>query len=81
MLRRLQRTFIWTVTAFIVVPAAHAHGQERFRVLIPNFHPAEGVDKKFGEDAAKELRELVATLRPISRSTRRRSSRTSRGSR
>jgi len=62
MLRRLQLTLILTATAFIVVPAAHAQGQERFRVLIPNFQPTDGADKKFGENAAKDLRELVGTL-------------------
>lgn len=62
MLRRLQLTLIWTATAFIAVPAAHASGQERFRVLVPNFQPTEGADKKFGENAAKDLRELIGTL-------------------
>jgi len=40
----------------------------RYRVLIPNFQPLEGADKGFGEDAAKDLRELInglATHQPI----------------
>lgn len=62
MLRRIQRTLIWTVAALVAVPATDAHAQERFRVLIPNFQPLEGADKKFGENVAKELRALVANL-------------------
>ncbi len=62
MLRRLQFTLICTATAFFAVPAAHAHAQERFRVLVPDFQPTEGADKKFGEEAAKDLRELINTL-------------------
>lgn len=39
-------------------------GQEsgRFRVLVPNLFPAEGANKNFGEDVAKELRKALATL-------------------
>ena len=62
MLGRLHRTLLLLSTALVVVPAASVGAQERFRVLIPNFQPLEGADKKFGENAAKDLRELVAGL-------------------
>ncbi len=62
MLGRLHRTLILLSTALAVVPAASLGAQERFRVLIPNFQPLEGADKKFGENVAKDLRELVGGL-------------------
>jgi tetratricopeptide (TPR) repeat protein len=62
MFGRIHRTLLVAATAVVVIPAAGLHGQERFRVLIPNFQPLEGADKKFGENAAKDLRELVAAL-------------------
>ncbi|HSG82169.1 MAG TPA: tetratricopeptide repeat protein [Gemmatimonadota bacterium] len=50
--------------ALVFVPVAALQAQEmgRFRVLIPNFESLEGANKKFGENAAKELRELINTL-------------------
>jgi tetratricopeptide (TPR) repeat protein len=50
--------------ALVMAPAAGVDAQEmgRFRVLIPNFEPLEGANKKFGENAAKELREMINTL-------------------
>jgi tetratricopeptide (TPR) repeat protein len=50
--------------AFVAVPATTAQAQEmgRFRVLIPNFEPLEDANKKFGEKAAEELRDLINTL-------------------
>jgi tetratricopeptide (TPR) repeat protein len=50
--------------ALVVAPATTLQAQDmgRFRVLIPNFEPIEGANKKFGENAAKELRELINTL-------------------
>jgi tetratricopeptide (TPR) repeat protein len=57
--------FVFTLllAALVLGPAAsQAQEMGRFRVLIPNFEPIEGADKKFGEEAAKELRELINTL-------------------
>ncbi len=62
MLGRIHRALIVLATAVAAFPATRVHAQERFRVLIPNFQPLEGADKKFGENAAKDLRELVAGL-------------------
>jgi tetratricopeptide (TPR) repeat protein len=42
--------------------AAEAQQGGRFRVLIPDFFAAEGTRKNFGEDAAKELQELISQL-------------------
>jgi len=36
--------------------------QGRFRVVIPNFQPTNGADKKFGEKAAEDLRGLMNGL-------------------
>jgi len=70
MVRRMTRTFTWLAAALVAVPAARANAQEmsRYRVLIPNFQALEGANKKFGENAAKELRTLInglATHQPI----------------
>lgn len=70
MVRRITRTFTWLAAALVVVPAAGATAQEmsRYRVLIPNFEALEGANRKFGENAAKELRTLInglATHQPI----------------
>ncbi len=81
MFRRIHRTLLVLATVVVAIPAAGLHAQERFRVLIPNFQPLDGADKKFGENAAKDLRELVAGWRRTSRSTRRRSRPTSSASR
>ncbi len=56
--------------AAVAVPAARLQAQDmgRYRVLIPNFQPLQGAKNDFGEDAAKDLRELVnglATHQPI----------------
>ncbi|MHB1194006.1 MAG: tetratricopeptide repeat protein [Longimicrobiales bacterium] len=70
MVRRMTRAFTWLAAALVAVPAANVGAQEmsRYRVLIPNFEPVEGANKKFGENAAKELRVLInglATHQPI----------------
>jgi tetratricopeptide (TPR) repeat protein len=62
MLGRIHRTLVVLVLTLVAIPAAGLHGQERFRVLIPNLQPLEGADKKFGEKTAEELREMVAAL-------------------
>jgi tetratricopeptide (TPR) repeat protein len=66
----MTRTFTWLAAALVAVPAARANAQEmsRYRVLVPNFQALEGANKKFGENAAKELRTLInglATHQPI----------------
>jgi len=73
MIRRLRLGLIMVATAAMALAhAVRLEGQQqvqgRFRVLIPNFEPLEGANKKFGEKAAKDLRELVnslATHQPI----------------
>jgi tetratricopeptide (TPR) repeat protein len=64
MVRRLQLAFTYLAAGLVICPVASLQAQEmgRFRVLIPNFEPLEGADKKFGENAAKELRDLMNTL-------------------
>lgn len=64
MVRRMKLALAGIAVALAVAPATALHAQDmgRFRVLIPNFEPLEGSDKKFGENAAKELRELINTL-------------------
>ena len=63
MVRRMKFVFTLLSVALVLGPAAsQAQEMGRFRVLIPNFEPLEGADKKFGEEAAKELRELINTL-------------------
>ena len=56
--------FILLAAALVVVPATTVQAQDmgRFRVLIPNFEPLEDANKKFGEKAAEELRDLINTL-------------------
>ena len=51
-------------TLLVAVPGGvHAQqAQGRFRVVIPNFQPTDGADKKFGEKAAEELRGLMNGL-------------------
>jgi tetratricopeptide (TPR) repeat protein len=66
----MKLAFTLIAAALVVAPAAGLEAQDmgRFRVLIPNFEPLEGAKKKFGEEAAKELRELInslATHQPI----------------
>ncbi len=70
MARRMTHVFTWLAVALVAAPAASVGAQEmsRYRVLIPNFEPLEGANKKFGENAAKELRVLMdelATHQPI----------------
>ncbi|MDP2955796.1 MAG: tetratricopeptide repeat protein [Longimicrobiales bacterium] len=62
--RRMTSAFTLVLAAIAVAPAANLDAQEmrRYRVLIPNFEALEGADRKFGENAAEELRELVNSL-------------------
>ena len=59
--------------ALVVIPAMTAgavSGQERFRVLIPDFFAMQDANRNFGRDVAKELREMVnamPTHQPIAR--------------
>ncbi len=59
--------------ALVVLPAMSAgevSGQQRFRVLIPDFFAMQGANRNFGRDVAKELREMVnamPTHQPITR--------------
>ena len=64
MVRRMKLALAGIAVALVVAPATTLQAQDmgRFRVLIPNFEPLEGANKKFGENAAKELRELINTL-------------------
>ena len=64
MVRRTKLVFTLLAAAVVVAPATHVGAQEmgRFRVLIPNFEPLQEANKKFGEKAAEELRELINTL-------------------
>ena len=64
MVRQMKIAITLLVAALVVGPATALQAQEmgRFRVLIPNFEPLEGAEKKFGEKAAEELRELINTL-------------------
>ncbi len=61
-----------TLTAVAAVMAATAFGaartqaqqsvSSRWRVLVPDFHHTAGGDKKFGENLADELRDLISEL-------------------
>ncbi|MDT8340509.1 MAG: tetratricopeptide repeat protein [Longimicrobiales bacterium] len=67
MIGRLKRGVIGGGATLILAlaVASSAQAQEvggRFRVLIPDLFPAEGTKKNFGEDTAKELRELMNSL-------------------
>jgi len=64
MVRRTKHVFTWLAAALVLAPAGGVQAQEmgRFRVLIPNFEPLQGANKKFGEKSAEELRELINTL-------------------
>lgn len=51
--------------ALVVIPAMTAgavSGQERFRVLIPDFFAMQDANRNFGRDVAKELREMVNAM-------------------
>jgi tetratricopeptide (TPR) repeat protein len=62
--RRLKLTFMFIAAGLLLLPvqALRAQEMQRFRVLIPNFEPLEGANKKFGEKAAEDLRNLMNTL-------------------
>jgi len=65
MVQRMKIALAAIAVALVVVPTTALQAQQemgRFRVLIPNFEPLEGANKKFGENAAKELRSLINTL-------------------
>lgn len=69
MIGRLKLGGITIAAALVVAPvlllAGELAGQStggRYRVVIPDFFPAEGANKNFGEDVAKELRTLVNGL-------------------
>jgi len=64
MVRRTKIVFTLLAAGLVLAPAGGVQAQEmgRFRVLIPNFEPLQGANKKFGEKAAEELRELINTL-------------------
>lgn len=64
MVRRLKLTFMILAAGVVVMPAPALRAQEnqRFRVLIPSFEPTDGANKKFGEKAASDLRDLMNTL-------------------
>lgn len=54
---------IWMMAGCAVLcVAADASAQERYRVLVPDFLPAQGADDNFGEDAANELRDMIGSL-------------------
>lgn len=64
MVRRTKIVFTLLAAGLVLVPAGGVEAQEmgRFRVLIPNFEPLQGANKKFGEKTAEELRDLINTL-------------------
>lgn len=63
MVRRTRRAFTWLAAALVAAPATGVDAQEvaRYRVLIPDFEALEGANRKFGENTAKALRELMST--------------------
>ncbi len=70
MVRRTRLVLSCLAVAAVALPTTRLQAQDmgRYRVLIPNFQPLEGANKGFGEDAAKDLRELInglATHQPI----------------
>jgi tetratricopeptide (TPR) repeat protein len=64
MVRVTKFAFTLLAATLLVGTSASVQAQElgRFRVLIPNFEPLDGANKKFGEKAAEELRDLINTL-------------------
>lgn len=59
----------WTLLAAALGAAGFSAGLQaqemahtRFAVLIPDLRPAEGGNRRFGENVAKELRDLINTL-------------------
>lgn len=72
MIRRSQISAAFlAATLFALMPAgARAQANSRFYVLIPDFQATNHADKKFGEQAAAELRDLVnglLTHQPVAR--------------
>lgn len=67
MIGRLKRG-VWALAALIVAPAVFVNGSleaqdlGRFRVLVPDLFALEDANRGFGEDVAKELRELLNEL-------------------
>jgi tetratricopeptide (TPR) repeat protein len=69
---RLTRSVAFAAAAILTALPAQVNAQAsvRYRVLVPDFFPAEGVKKNFGEDVAKELRKALdglGTHQPIER--------------
>jgi tetratricopeptide (TPR) repeat protein len=67
MFRRLKLMFMCLVAGLAIGPvhalqAQQAQEMQRFRVLIPDFQPLSGANKRFGEKAADQLRDLINTL-------------------
>ena len=60
---RLTRSLAFVAVALLTALPAQVKAQQqasaRYRVLVPDFFPAEGVRKNFGEDVAKELRKAL----------------------
>jgi tetratricopeptide (TPR) repeat protein len=69
---RLTRSLAFAAAVLLTALPTQVRAQAsvRYRVLVPDFFPAEGVKKNFGEDVAKELRkalEGLGTHQPIER--------------
>ncbi|MCG6987416.1 MAG: tetratricopeptide repeat protein [Gemmatimonadetes bacterium] len=69
MFRRLQLMFMCLVAGLAIGPVhalqaqqSQSQSMQRFRVLIPDFQPLNGANKKFGQKAAEKLRDLINTL-------------------
>jgi tetratricopeptide (TPR) repeat protein len=66
---------MYLAAGLILIPVGALQAQQsqqmqRFRVLIPDFQPLEGANKKFGQKTAEQLRSLMNTLathQPISK--------------
>jgi tetratricopeptide (TPR) repeat protein len=67
---RLNQVLAFAAAALLAAPffasssylAAQQQAQGRFRVLIPDFFPAEGTDDDFGKDTAEDLRDMMDEL-------------------
>jgi tetratricopeptide (TPR) repeat protein len=67
---RLTRPLTLAAAALLTALPAQAQELGRFRVLVPDFYALQGADRDFGEDAAKDLRDLLKGLpthQPIER--------------
>jgi tetratricopeptide (TPR) repeat protein len=64
MIRRSKLSALsFAATLLFAVPGGlHAQANGRFKVLIPDFFPTKGADKKFGQKAAENLRDLMNGL-------------------